>query len=632
MKSEIRKHQKNNNTLVCKKQFLFFLCFIAFVLYPAQKKIEKLDAIFDKFSNTINRNTDSAFYYCKEAEKLNKKIGNEYYAARCHILFATYYYNSNNIVKAKEYNQEALMLAKKTSNISVLYRVYVLNGAMYYEASEYDKAFTEFQKASFYLKKKPDNKYLGILHLNLGNLFTAKGDTISGIKNYRLTAKYSILAKDTARLLASYMLIANVLKYKKHNDAHQYYEKAFHLAVLTHDIQEQFNIRVNQSSNFLEAKDYRALNYLQKAELILKKIKAKSLYFHIYFNYGAYYMNKNDYRNAIKYYELSYSLYNPNIIPIAQKLNILKNLSEIYKKNNNYQKSYNYQTILYKLKDSLFTIEKEKNYNQLLAKYEVEKKNSQIKLLSQENELQEAKKTRIYMALASVSTLLLIVFIFYRNKLKTQDKLNKKQQELNRTKHLMEGQNSERNRLAKDLHDGVAGSLAGINYMLDKENETLQNQKLTAIKKHIDILHSEIREISHNLSEHFLAEKTFHQLLIKLSDQNDENNIITNILFFPENALDLISDNMKTHLYRITQELFTNIRKHAKATSVQITVTKNENDVCMIIEDNGSGFSESKPQGIGLKNIKERLQTFDAKMEIDSYPGKGTTIIITFKI
>jgi len=614
------------------KKNLLLLIFTFYFQAQAQKKIPDIDHLFEKFNSVIYKNTDSAFYYCKKASDLNKQVGNDYYKAHSLFIYALYYYVLGNNVEATKYNNEALNFANKEKNLYILFRVHNLKGVIFFENSELDKAFNEFQLAEYYLKKKPDNKNYGLLHFNLGNLFIAKGDTTGGIKHYQITTKYALLAKDTARIYSSYIVVANTLKTNNQKKANDYYEKAFRLATLTNDIQEQFNIRINQSSNFLIAKDKRALTYLHKAELILKKIKDKSLYFHIYFNYGGYNDNTKNYDMAARYYELAYKSYDPEKLSVKHKIHILENLVRINAKNNNYQKSYDYQTILYKLKDSLFTIEKEKNYNQLLAKYEVEKKNSQIKLLSQQNELQKAKKTRIYMALASVSTLLLIVFIFYRNKLKTQDRLNKKQQELNRTKHLMEGQNTERNRLARDLHDGVAGSLAGINYMLDRENEMLQNQKLSAIKKHIDILHSEIREISHNLSDHFLAEKTFHQLLIKLSEQNEENNITTNILFFPENALDLISDSMKTHLYRITQELFTNIRKHANATAVQLTVTKNENNVCIIIEDNGSGFSENRLQGIGLKNIKERLQTFDAEMEIDSYPGKGTTIIITFKI
>ncbi|GGG58207.1 tetratricopeptide repeat-containing sensor histidine kinase [Epilithonimonas arachidiradicis] len=620
-----------------KKKLLIFLIILNNIFVFAQKKIEKLDRLFDKFGSVINKNSDSALYYCNQASILNKKIGNDYYASRCFILYAAYYYHIGNNRKSKDYNEKAFLYAKKTNNISALYRVHNLRGVFFYEKGEYDKAFNEYQKMQYYLEKSPDNKYYAILYLNFGNLFIDKGDTLTALKNYHLTTKYSILAKDTARILTSYIVIANALQGKNNRKANEYYEIAFSLAELTHDKQEQFNIRLNQSNIFLDptdsSKNEKALVFLKKTETLLKQLNDKSLYFYLNFNYGAYYMNKNDIQNAINYYESAYKEYDIERIPINYKLDILKNLIKIYKKDNNYQKSYAYQNIFYKLKDSLFTIEKEKNYNQLLAKYEVEKKNSQIKLLSQQNELQEAKKTRIYMALSSVSSLLLIVFVFYKNKLRNQDKLNKKQQELSRTKHLMEGQDIERNRLAKDLHDGVAGSLAGINYMLDKENEKLQNEKLSVIKKHIDTLHSEIREISHNLSDNFLVEKTFHQLLTKLSKENEENNITTNILFFPENALDHVNDNVKTHLYRITQELFTNIRKHARATNIQMTVTKNNDTVCMIVEDNGNGFSDNdKTTGIGLKNIKERLQSFNAEMEIDSYPGKGTTIIITFEI
>lgn len=620
-----------------KKKLLIFLIAFNYVFISAQQRIEKLDQLLDKFTSVIYKNTDSAYYFCKQADDLNKKIGNDYYGARCLFSYALYYYNIGNNLKAGEYDNKALVLAKKTNNTDAFYRIYNLKGVIFFEAGEYDKAFNEFQKTQYYLKKKPDNKYFGISYLNLGNLFMAKGDTVSAVKNYHLTAKYSILAKDTARLLSSYFLIANAVKNKDFQKAHNYYEKAFHLAKLTNDKQEQFNIRFNQSGNYLDSKNIdrneKALLYLQNAEKILKQLGDKSLYFYINFNYGAYYMNKNEDQNAIRYYELAYKEYDPERIPINQKLDILKNLINIYKKDHNYQKSYEYQSQFYKLKDSLFTTEKEKNYNQLLAKYEVEKKNNQIQLLSKESELQKVRKTRMYFVLGLIIFLLLLGFFFYKNKLKSEQKLIIKQQELNRTKDILEGQSKERNRLAKELHDGVAGSLVGINFMLDKENDLTQNHNISTIQNHINTLYNEIREISHNLSNNFLTEKTFYQLLQHLTKQDEEKgNFVTHILFFPENALDHINEELKTNLYRIIQELFTNIRKHAHASRVQINVTQNKDTVCLMIEDNGKGFGKNRTEGIGLKNIRERLGILNATIEIDSFPNNGTTVTITFRI
>ncbi|UQB70378.1 ATP-binding protein [Epilithonimonas zeae] len=619
-----------------KKKLLIFFIILNNIFVFAQKKIEKLDRLFDKFSSVINKDSDSAFYYCNQAAVLNKKIGNDYYASRCFILYAAYYYHIGNNRKSKDYNEKAFLYAKKTNNISALYRVHNLRGVFFYEKGEYDKAFNEYQKMQYYLEKSPDNKYYAILYLNFGNLFIDKGDTLAALKNYHLTTQYSILAKDTARILTSYIVIANALQDKNSKKANEYYEKAFSLAKLTNDKQEQFNIRLNQSNIFLDptdsSKNEKALVFLKKTEALLKQLNDKSLYFYLNFNYGAYYMNKNDIKNAINYYESAYKEYNIERIPITYKLEILKNLIKIYKKDNNYQDSYEYQTLFYRIKDSLFTLEKEKNYNHLLAKYEVEKKNNQIQLLSKENELQKVRKTRMYFILGLMIILLILGYFLYKNKLKSQQKLNLKQLELNRTKNLLEGQSKERNRLAKELHDGIAGSLAGINYMLDKENGALRNNNILIIQKHINTLHEEIREISHDLSNNFLEEKTFYQLINHLAKQNEDNGIETNTLFFPENALDNISEELKTNLYRIVQELLVNIRKHAFASKTQISVTQQENFICLMIEDNGKGFNINGTKGIGLKNIEERLKVFDANLEIDTSVNNGTTIIINFSI
>lgn len=618
---------------------ILLICLIIFncSFFYSQNRIEKLEQLFDKFTSVIYKDTDSAYYYCRQAEQLNEKIGNDFYKSRCFFLYALYYYNINNNLKSGEYNDKALLLAKRTNNVDALYRIYNLRGVIFFEANEYDKAFNEYQKTKQYLEKKPDNKYFGIIHLNLGNLLIAKGDTVSAVKNYELIPRYSMLAKDTARQMAAYFLIANTFKKKNIKKAHRYYEKAFYLAKLTHDKREQFNIRINQSGNFLDSKNAlrnkKALGYLQKAEDIAKQLGDKSLYFYTNFNYGAYCMNINDDQNAIKYYELAYKFYDQNTVPIKQKLDILKNLSGIYKKTQDYKKTFEYQNLFYKLKDSLFTIEKENNYSRLLAKFEVEKKNSQIQLLGKENQLQNVKKARMYYVLVFVFFLLILGFLFYQNKLKSQERLNIKQQELNKAKASLDGQTLERNRLAKELHDGVSGSLAGINFMLDKENVNFNSSGIFRIQEQISTVQEEIREISHNLSSRFLEEKTFYQLVQHLAEQNEEKGIFsTEIIFFPQNALEKIEGELKTNLYRIVQELVNNIRKHANANTVEISVTHQEKSVCIMIEDDGKGFCQNNQAGIGLKNIRERLKIFDANMEIDSYPNNGTTITITFTL
>lgn len=618
------------------KKILFLLFFCSILIF-SQQRIEKLERLFDKFGSVINQDADSALYYCKQANELNRKIGNDYYRSRCLILYAAYYYNMGDNARSNSYNEQALVFAERTNNNSALYRIYNLKGVILYESSEYDKAFKEFQKAKYYLKKEPDDKYYGILHFNLGNLFIAKGDTISAVKNFQTTSRYATLARDTARIISSYIAIANATQSKDYQKANTYYEDAFSLSQKTNDRQEQFNIRFNQSHIFLDSydrvKNEQALTYLKMAETLLKELGDKSLYFYVYFNYGAFYMNMNDHRNAMRYYELAFKNYDAKKIPVDQKLNILKSLSNIYSKNHNFEQSYIYQTKFYNLKDSLFTLEKEKNYNRLLTKFEVEKKNSQIKLLRKENELQEARKIRMYFVLGLLITMILSSFLFYQNKLRSQQKLNVKQQELNRTKNILEGQNKERNRLAKELHDGIAGSLVGINYMLDNENNTLKNKNLAIIHHHINTLHEEIREISHDLSNNFLIDKSLLELVQHLAKQNEEiRNLKTDILFFPENALQDIDDEVKTHLYRIIQEILANIHKHASAESVQINVTQHLDFICLMIEDNGSGFDVNNKLGIGILNIHERLKTFDAMMEIDSSPNRGTTVTITFKV
>ena len=98
--------------------------------------------------------------------------------------------------------------------------------------------------------------------------------------------------------------------------------------------------------------------------------------------------------------------------------------------------------------------------------------------------------------------------------------------------------------------------------------------------------------------------------------------------FFPEEELDALSDELLADAYRIVQELINNILKHAEATRAEVQLTKHEDHLNIVINDNGKGFQKTKKQGIGLRNIRERLQKVQGVLDIDSGSGSGTSVTI----
>jgi len=136
-----------------------------------------------------------------------------------------------------------------------------------------------------------------------------------------------------------------------------------------------------------------------------------------------------------------------------------------------------------------------------------------------------------------------------------------------------------------------------------------------------------MRLLSHSLSHTYGLQKPLKNLLEELEEQY-KNHFSFEITLYPEEEIHTISDEKKLFLYRSIQELVNNTYKYAKANTISISLTSNE-DLLLMVEDNGIGFNtEEKPDGIGLNNIKEKLLKYNGDLHIDSSPKTGTTIII----
>ncbi len=203
------------------------------------------------------------------------------------------------------------------------------------------------------------------------------------------------------------------------------------------------------------------------------------------------------------------------------------------------------------------------------------------------------------------------------------------EKEIKRVNGVLEGQNQERNRLAKEIHDGIGGSLAGIKLQLSQENTSLKNENIEVVINQIGSAFNELRAISHNLSFNFLKDKNLENLVNQLKiDHESRDEFELDVVVFPENSLSNLSEFIKHNLYRIIQELITNVSKHASANKVLLSFTRHEKVLNIILEDNGVGFVNKKSGGIGFKNIQERIISLNATIVFDSLLHQGTTIII----
>jgi signal transduction histidine kinase len=196
-------------------------------------------------------------------------------------------------------------------------------------------------------------------------------------------------------------------------------------------------------------------------------------------------------------------------------------------------------------------------------------------------------------------------------------------------------QEKERREIGLELHDNVNQILAGsLMYLgLLKKELKVESDLYKDIEKLITEAIQEIRTLSHNLIPPSLNELELGDALnhiISIAKKTTEFDIQKDLYDFKESE---ISNDLKLTIYRIIQEQFNNILKHARAKHIFIRLFQEGNKVILCIKDDGRGFNpETTTHGVGLINIQTRASLFSGEVKIISSPGNGTEVIVTFQI
>lgn len=215
-----------------------------------------------------------------------------------------------------------------------------------------------------------------------------------------------------------------------------------------------------------------------------------------------------------------------------------------------------------------------------------------------------------------------------------------KEHEINTINAMIDGQEKERIRIAEDLHDNIGSVLATLklhfeNLKLNREKEHFNQDELYAkTEKLIDETYLKIRSIAHAKNAGVIANKGLLVAVKLMAEKiSDANKITIHVLDF---GLDKRLDNqLEITVFRIIQELITNIIKHANATEATINISLFDKNLNIIIEDNGQGFYYDKinlKEGIGISSIKTRINHLKGTFEVDSTINKGTSIIINLPV
>ncbi|MBX2960720.1 MAG: sensor histidine kinase, partial [Flavobacteriales bacterium] len=281
-------------------------------------------------------------------------------------------------------------------------------------------------------------------------------------------------------------------------------------------------------------------------------------------------------------------------------------------------------------KDSVLNTESNNQLLELKTRYETEKKESKIQ--AQQIIIEKEKKVKWFSVsiLGLVLALLVFLLFFIKNKHKHKTELLLKEQQEIALNKVLEAEERERTRIAKDLHDGIVQNLTALKLALNHvaKNSTTQAQQLENISNDLEKTTKEVREISYQMMPVTLKELGLIKALEELLQRNLKNAAIE----FDFNYFGLenrLPEKIEVNVYRICQELINNSIKHSKATTVSILIQLKNNILQLTYEDNGVGFDANNiKKGIGLNSLNSRIEIIKGSLEFDNKTISGTTAYI----
>lgn len=332
-------------------------------------------------------------------------------------------------------------------------------------------------------------------------------------------------------------------------------------------------------------------------------------------------------------------------------------LSETYAAVDSFQKAQQYAVHYSQLGDTIFDRQSLAALTQLALRYDNQAKRDTIQKLTQENELtQTTARTQqtILVALTTVFLALLlasiIVFLDYRFRIRTAKVIASQTSELNE-QHIREledklkieamqsmliGQESERRRIAQDLHDSVGGLLAAIRMQVEKlqgKNETMSKQAdLAKIKTLLDNTVTETRHIARNMQPNTLLEFGLPTALRDLTNHFRSEGM-PGISFQTLGDFSNLDHNLALNCYRIVQELLQNSLKHAQAKEILVQITRTDQQIDLLVEDDGVGYEPGAvKKGMGTDSVAQRVQFLKGELNIQTAKGQGTSTYVSIPV
>jgi signal transduction histidine kinase len=541
---------------------------------------------------------EKALDHYKLSLEYSREINNKSSIASVLNNIGLIYWNVGDYDRALDHYFQSLKIFEEINNEKGISNTLNNIGLIYWDSGQLDNAIQFQEKALENRKRMNDTHGIGASLTNIALIYQDKKDYDKAIELFRQSIEHKEKIKDLYGLGIAFKGLGTAYEKKGNlNEALEWYEKAMHIKTSINDQYGIASLLLDIAGIYKRMGNYDdALKNLGKASAIAEQLKSHKLMYKIY-----------------------------------------EALAIIYHKKKNYRLAYEFQkkhSIAY---DSMFNEQKSRQIVELQTLYETEKKEKQILKLNQEKEIATLQLKRQNTLLAWIVSLFIILFlvvwvIYQQYRLKQQKLLQTerdKQQHI-RLKTIIETQEQERKRISKDLHDHIGQLLAAAKINLsafEDELPTLPHESISKFEHSKQILNEAIAEVS-SISQQMMPKALCEEGIIVAIDNLLRNTLSKtgiNYHFYHALKTERLQENIEIGIYRIAQELISNIVKHSKASEINVQLYNARNHLIFSVQDNGQGIKTNAPKnGMGLENIRSRAQTMNAHFYFESEEGQGT--------
>lgn len=605
--------------------------------------------------NSFNFHTDTVEIHLQKAKLINSTLEDQAMAIKLkHYHGLLHRVRGEYAAAIDTFKQVAAHYEQRNDSLAMSGSLFNL-GVIYSYIGNYEKSLEYYYKDLRIHEKNNNQGYVANAWNSIGIIHKNRKNYTEAIKCYNKAQEiYENEVENPGMLATVYNNKANVFLELGDFDQVQYFaEKS---KKIDEQIERPWGIAHSLNTLGIAARetgDYSTAEKMAKRAIeINQKLNQPQELSNAYLNYGEVMLARRNFPLAKLFIYRAIALSDSIDYVLGLKQGY-QSLTELFESQNQFQEAYKAQQNFIIFQDSILNQEKVRSMKNLEIQYEVEKQELTLNKLTQENQLQGQINQRIRqsnIAWTIASTLFALLFLisiyWYRNRLAKNKLLATKEAALQQAQiqqleqkqkvltlnAMINGQEEERQRIAKDLHDSLGSLLTTVKLNFKAIHQrTKKLEKVNGYEKVDELLDhasQEVRRISQDMMPDVLKISLSEGIKEIANNIQASSSITVNFQEFGTKSSSL-TNAQKVMVYRIVQELTQNALKHASASHIILQLSWLGDRLQVVVEDNGLGFDpENVKKGLGLRSIQSRTEYLKGELDLDSKPGIGTTITI----